>query len=381
MKKKVICAMSGGVDSSVAAALLKKGGPAPEQVRYGVNFEVMGVFMKFWSESKEKGNRCCGEDSERRARQVAKILKIPFYVFNFGKEFKKRVVDYFLGESKAGLTPNPCVVCNKEIKFGLLLEKALALGADYVATGHYALKREIKNKKGPYGESLKATAKIKNYELLKSKDKKKDQSYFLWRLSQDQLKHILFPIGDYNKTQVRNLAKKFKLPVTDFKESQEICFIKTNIQDFLKRRLKSMKGPVIEQTNKGVEKIISRHDGLWFYTIGQRKGLGLAGGPYYVLDKDIKKNALMITKNGKDLFKKELKVKNVNWISGNTHRLPFKIRIKTRSQQALSGAVIAKKLPRGRYKIVFSKGERAVAPGQSAVFYSGRKLVGGGVIC
>ena len=207
--QKVVVAMSGGVDSSVAAALLKRAG-----------FNVVGVFMKFWAPPGKDGligfsNQCCSPDAEIRARRVAKILKIPFYVFNFEKEFKKRIVDYFLDGHKKGITPNPCVVCNKKIKFGLLLEKALALNADYIATGHYTLKREIKNQK----------SKIKNYKLLRAKDKNKDQSYFLWMLNQKQLKRTLFPVGNYTRAEVEQLARKFKLPFTNVKKSMEICFI------------------------------------------------------------------------------------------------------------------------------------------------------------
>ena len=190
--KKVVVAMSGGVDSAVAAALLRREGLE----RYGVNFDVVGVFMKFWAEKDKSGcvkNKCCTPESERRARLIASKLKIPFYVFNFEKEFKKKVVDYFLKNSKIGLTPNPCVVCNKEIKFGLLFKKAMSCQADYIATGHYA--------------------RLKDGKLLKAKDKNKDQSYFLWKLDQKVLKKTLFPIGDYLKPEIRSLAKKFKLPV------------------------------------------------------------------------------------------------------------------------------------------------------------------------
>jgi len=181
--KKVVCAMSGGIDSSVAAALLKRAG-----------FEVIGVFMKFWSEPGKDGlagawNRCCSPEAEKRARTVAGHLSIPFYIFNFEEEFRKEIVDYFLTELKKGRTPNPCVVCNKEIKFGLLLKKTLALDINYVATGHY-----VKKKEGG-----------KKYKLLRAKDKEKGQSYFLWQLNQKQLSHSLFPIGDYLKTEVRNL--------------------------------------------------------------------------------------------------------------------------------------------------------------------------------
>src|SRR3989344_9413413 len=195
-KIKVICAMSGGVDSSVAAALLKKRG-----------HYVIGVFMKFWKGPGQGENRCCSPESEVRARQVAKILKIPFYVFNFEKEFKKRVVDYFIKGYKEGITPNPCVVCNKEIKFGLLLEKAMELGADFVATGHYARIRKFVN------------SKHVRYSLMTAKDKNKDQSYFLWQLTQKQLAKIIFPVGNYTKPEVRKLAKKFKLPFEKIPES------------------------------------------------------------------------------------------------------------------------------------------------------------------
>lgn len=341
--------MSGGIDSSVAACLLKKAG-----------FDVIGIFMKFWSEADLKGswNRCCSPEAEKRARQVAKILNLPFYVFNFEKEFKKGIVDYFLKEHKTGRTPNPCVVCNKKIKFGLLLEKAMTLEADYVATGHYALKREIKN-----------------YKLLKAKDKNKDQSYFLWMLNQNQLKHILFPIGEYTKDKVRKLAKKFKLPVLNIPESMEICFIKSTINDFLERHLKSKPGKITNP--KGA--IIGKHQGLHFYTIGQRRGVKLTGGPYYVLDKNQKKNLLIVTKNQKDLYKKELVVKNVNWISGKVPKLPLKIRAKIRYRHKASKATIYY-LKSNIYHLIFDKPQRAITPGQSTVFFRGQEVLGGGII-
>jgi tRNA-specific 2-thiouridylase len=352
--QKIIVAMSGGVDSSVAAALLK-----------GAGFDVIGVFMKFWSEPGKNGlvgawNRCCSPEAEKRARQVAANLNIPFYIFNFEKEFKKRIVDYFLKEYKAGLTPNPCIVCNKEIKFGLLLEKALVLNADYVATGHYA--RLQKKKDGTH--------------LLKGKDKEKDQSYFLCQLNQKQLKHILFPIGNYTKAQVRKLAKKFKLPVSKTPESQEVCFIQTTINDFLARYIKQKSGKIVD--TKG--KILGYHQGLTFYTIGQRKGIKLPGGPFYVLDKNLKKNILIVTRNKKDLFKKELVAKKVNWISGKKPKLPLKIKAKIRYRHKPSLATIHK-IQNTKYKILFSSPQRAVTPGQSVVFYQGQELLGGGIIC
>ena len=378
MRKKVVVAMSGGLDSSVAAALLKRAGG--DELRSSSRFanarvfDVIGVFMKFWSEPKKDGligalNRCCSPEAEVRARKVAKILKIPFYVFDFEKEFKKRIVDYFLEEYKKGITPNPCVVCNKEIKFGLLLGKALALDADFIATGHYAKKKKIENRK----------QKIE-YKLLQAKDKNKDQSYFLWMLNQKQLSRILFPIGYYTREEVEKLAKKFKLPVLKARKSVEICFIQTTINDFLARHLKQKPGQIIYSI-PGVEyRVIGRHRGLAFYTIGQRKGIELPGGPYYVLGKDLKKNILIVTKNEKDLLKKELICKNVNWISGKVPKLPQKVKVKIRYRHELARAAIYKIL-NTKYKILFSSPQRAITPGQSVVFYKGQQLLGGGIIC
>jgi len=299
-------------------------------------------------------------------------LKIPFYVFNFEKEFKKRIVDYFLKEHKAGRTPNPCVVCNREIKFGLLLEKALKLDADYVATGHYARKNLSK----AVFKKETAVPKIKTVRLLRAKDKEKDQSYFLWTLNQKQLRRILFPIGDLTRKEVKNLAKKFKLPVLKAKKSVEICFIQTTINDFLKRYLKEKSGRII--TKKG--KIAGEHQGLWFYTIGQRKGIKLPGGPYFVLDKDFKKNLLIVTKNEKDLFKKELVCKKVNWISGKKPKLPLKVMAKIRYRHQPAEAIITKNPKSKVYSLKFKVAQRAITPGQSVVFYCSQELLGGGII-
>jgi len=344
--KKAIVAMSGGIDSSVSAALLKRAG-----------FDVVGVFMKFWADGpKSIVNRCCTLESEKRARLVAEKLDIPFYVFNFEKEFKKKVVDYFLAEYRAGRTPNPCVVCNKEIKFGLLFKKILSLNADYIATGHYTC--------------------LQRGRLLKGKDKNKDQSYFLWKLNQKILKKTLFPVGDYTKTEVRKLAKQFNLPVLNIPESQEVCFIQTTTADFLKKYLKLKPGKIIN--TKGL--VIGKHQGLWFYTIGQRKGISAFAKasadkgplPYYVLDKDIKRNTLIVTKNEKDLYKKELIVKDINWIF--EIKLPLKVMAKVRYRHKLASAVVDKN------KVIFTKPQRAITPGQSVVFYKGQELLGGGII-
>lgn len=337
--------------------------------------------MKFWSEPEKDGlqggwNRCCSPEAEKRARKVAKVLKIPFYVLRFEKEFKKAIVDFFLKGYREGITPNPCVVCNKEIKFGIFLEKALALDADYIATGHYARKQKIENRK----------RKIE-HRLLRGKDKEKDQSYFLWQLNQNQLKRILFPVGDYTKEEVKRLAKKFKLPVLNIPESMEICFIQNTINDFLARYLKLKPGKIVD--TKG--KIIGKHQGLWFYTIGQRRGIKLPDGPYYVLDKDLKKNNLIVTKKEKELYKKELIAKNVNWTSGKAPKLPLKVKAKIRYRHKAALATITEIAKSKVYSLRFKFAQRAITPGQSVVFYSpteiptkigkGQELFGGGIIC
>ena len=327
--------MSGGVDSSVAAALVKESGA-----------ETIGVFMRVYSDS-SKG-------SEKRARKIAQILNIPFFVLDFKKEFRNKIINYFLEAYKKGATPNPCVLCNKEIKFGLLLKEVKKMGVDFLATGHYA--------------------RVQGQKLLKAKDREKDQTYFLWQLDQKKLKHILFPIGGYTKKQVKDLAKEFKLPILDIQESQEICFIKDTCNDFLLKHLKKNPGDIID--TKG--KIIGKHNGLWFYTIGQRKGIDISGKkPLYVLKKDIKKNILIVTENKRDLGDKELMVKNINWISGKEPKLPLKVMARIRYRSCPSSATITKNLT---YKVVFDKLQRAITPGQSVVFYKSLEVLGGGII-
>lgn len=343
-KNKIVVAMSGGVDSSVATALLKEAG-----------FDVIGVFMKFWAGDE------LNKEAEKRARKIAGILKIPFHVIDFKKEFKNQIVDSFLADYKKGITPNPCVICNKEIKFGLFLKKAKSLGADFVATGHYA---RIKK------ENSKSV-------LTKARDKEKDQSYFLWKLNQSQLKHVLFPVGGYKKSEVRNLAKHFKLPVFDIPESQEVCFIPKTTNEFLKKYLKTKPGEIVNVKGK----VIGKHEGLWFYTIGQRKGIRLPGGPFYVVSKDKKKNLLIVSKNKKDLYKKELALKNVNWIISKAPKLPLKVKVKIRYGHKPVSAVITKSQKMKKYTLKFTKAQKAITSGQSAVFYERNKLLGGGVIC
>lgn len=355
-RKEVIVAMSGGVDSSVAAALLKRARPAPRQARYGVNFNVTGVFMRLADLPRFK-------EAEKRAKKVAEILKIPFLSLDLRKEFKKRIIDCFLKEYQKGNTPNPCVVCNKEIKFGLLLEKALALGADFIATGHYARKKKIKRNQ-----------KIE-YKLLRARDKQKDQSYFLWQLNQKQLRYILFPLGNYTKSQVKKMAQKWNLPVLE-KESQEICFIPENLDKFLEAKIKAKKGKILTLAGE----TIGEHKGLAFYTLGQRKGIELPGGPFYVVAKDLKKNNLIVTPffNDKALFSKNLIAKNVNWILAETPEFPLKVKAQIRYGHKAVSAIIKKSKV---YEVIFSRPQRAITPGQSVVFYKGEELLGGGIIC
>lgn len=357
-KSKIIVAMSGGVDSSVAAALLKKQG-----------YDVTGVFMHFWAEEPKDGiplndfvNRCCSLEAEKMAHRVCDILKVPFYSINIAAEFKKEVVDYFLAEFRSGRTPNPCIICNKEIKFKLLLRKAQELGADFIATGHYARKEF---KKGLW-------------ELLKAKDSNKDQSYFLYNITQEQLSHYFFPIGDYFKSDVRKLAKKFNLPTADRPESQEICFIADNdIRRFLKDHLKLTPGDIVDTAGK----IIGRHEGLPLFTIGQRHGLGIGGGkPYYVASLDYGQNRLIVVSdsNDKELYKKVLIARDINWVSGKTPKFPFKCQATVRYRHKPEGATI--EAAGDNVKVSFASPQRAITCGQSAVFYKGNEVLGGGVI-
>jgi tRNA-specific 2-thiouridylase len=360
--KKVIVAMSGGVDSSVAAALLVKQG-----------FDVVGIFMRFWSAPEEgQGpalNKCCSFEAYADARRVAQKLGIPIYTLNMKVPFKKLVVDYFLKEYQSGRTPNPCVECNRFIKFGELLRKAKALGADYVATGHYARLRREDGR----------------WKLLKGKDREKDQSYFLYTLTEEKSKHILFPVGDYTKPQVRQMAKKFGLLVHAKKDSQEVCFVGASLKNFLKKYFppkadppwaeKVKSGKIVEMESG---KVLGSHDGLPFYTIGQRRGLKLGGGPWYVVKIDTKKNILLVSSDQKKLLAKEMAVTKVNWISGSAPKLPLRAQVKIRYKHKEAPCVIKKS--KNNYKIIFTKSQRAVTPGQSAVFYRGDEVFGGGII-
>lgn len=409
-KQKVVVAMSGGVDSSVAAALLS-GYARSREARKKQDYDVIGVFMRFWADGKNE-NGCCSVEAEAAARLVAGKIGAPFYVWNFEKEFKKRVVDYFLRELLAGRTPNPCVVCNPQIKFGLFLDKAQKIGADYVATGHYAripqnnaeLLRLSAYSSAFFREKIKIkqnsdylTAEPRR-KLFKARDEVKDQSYFLYGLNQAQLSGVLFPLGDYKKSEVVKLAKTWRLPYRRG-ESFDVCFI-DNYQQFLKRYLKLRPGKIVKINNAprpplnlrggepvdisaGEGELLGGHQGLPLYTIGQRAGLG-GPGPFYVVGKNVKSNELVVSNKAKDLLRREMSVKGVNWLSGKPPKLPLSCGVRIRYQSRAVEAKISKQLTvnsKQQIRVRFRWPQRAITPGQSAVFYSKNgQVLGGGII-
>ena len=329
--------MSGGIDSSTSAVLLKKAG-----------FDVFGIYAIF--------QKNYDKAAKQTAQKTAKILHIPFYAIDLQEEFEKEVIDYFLKSHTSGLTPNPCIICNEKIKFGMLLKTAQEFGAQMLATGHYA----------------KAQGKKDGFHLYKGADSTKDQSYFLWRLKQDQLKHVMFPLAFFKKDGVRKIAGKLKLPAVKSKESQDVCFC-PDTNKFLVKLLKPKSGRMLDPQGK----ILGRHNGLVLYTIGQRQGIKLSGGPYYVLSKNTKTNTLIVTKNQNDLYSKGLIAKNINWIN-KPPKFPRKAQAQIRYRNKPSKAIIKKS--GNKLKVVFTKPQKAITPGQSVVFYKNNEVLGGGII-
>jgi tRNA-specific 2-thiouridylase len=357
-RKRVLVAMSGGVDSSVAAALLKNQG-----------FEITGVFMRLFGG---------GKADEQTAGRVARKLKISFKVVDFRRQFRQAVVDYFFHEYAAGRTPNPCVICNEKIKFGLLMERAQKMGADFMATGHYTrLRREIQNPKLEIrNKSQNPKSRKYTYKLSVAKDKQKDQSYFLYRLSQKQLSRVIFPLGGYTKEEVYKLAKKWRL-LHKKESSADVCFmVGQKLEPFLKKHLKLRPGKIVDLNGK----ILGRHEGLTLYTMGQRASVG-GPGPFYAIRKDKKKNQLVVSRNEKDLLSDSLIIKNVNWLAGRAPKLPLACRVKIRYKSNSAAVIVSKSAEEGVSNVKFKKPQRAITPGQSAVFY-GRKgeILGGGTI-
>jgi len=359
---KVAVAMSGGVDSSVAAALLVEQG-----------YDVIGVMMRLWAEdSQADGSRERGylQSATEDARSVSHSLGIPFYVLDYEVPFRERVVEYFLTEYARGRTPNPCLACNRYIKFGLLLEQALALDADYLATGHYARVRSAD------GE----------YQLWRGVDRGKDQSYFLYMLGQEQLRQVLLPLGDYTKEQVRSMARERNLPVRDKAESQDLCFVAGgDYRRFLSQRVPEamIPGPIVDTSGKA----LGEHHGLPFYTIGQRKGLGIsAAAPLYVLHLDVERNALVIG-TAAELGRRSLVASSVTFVSGRypdaacrvASRVALQVSAKIRYRSRMRRATVTP-LPDRQVEVIFDRPLRDITPGQAVVFYRGEVVLGGGII-
>ena len=372
---KVLVGLSGGVDSSVAAALLQKQG-----------HEVIGAFMKNWTDTKDVAGVCDWKNDKRDAQRVAAKLGIPLIVLDYQKEYRQHVVDYMFEEYSRGRTPNPDVMCNNAVKFGPFLEAAQKLGADKISTGHYAgvtssVIPEIRNANYPGSQE-------KEYRLLQAKDVDKDQTYFLHRLNQQQLSKTIFPLSNYTKKEVRQLAKDFDLPTADRKESMGVCFIgDINVKEFLKQKIKPQPGDVVTTNGKKV----GEHEGLAYYTIGQRHGVGNIGGtqPLFVVEKRNEKNELVVaTEDDPALYKKEIPLIDMHWIpplsswnlaEKNIRDLTEKERIlkcqvRFRHRQDLQEGVLKDNI------LHMNQKQRAIAPGQFAVLYKDGQCLGGGII-
>lgn len=353
---KVIVGMSGGVDSSVAALLLQQQG-----------YQVEGLFMKNWNED-DGTEYCTAMVDLADAAAVCKKLDIYLHTANFAKEYWDNVFEHFLSEYRAGRTPNPDILCNKEIKFRAFLDHALELGADYIATGHYARRRAVTEG---------------NAQLLKGLDPEKDQSYFLHAVSGRELARTLFPVGELEKPAVRVLAEQHGLVTHDKKDSTGICFIgERRFKDFLRQYLPAQPGNI--ETLEG--EVLGRHSGLMYHTIGQRQGLGIGGvrdagdAPWYVVDKDLDRNVLLVAqgKQHPRLFKQALTASELHWIDGSPPKLPLRCLAKTRYRQP-DQACQLERSEQG-YTVIFDQPQRAVTPGQSVVFYQGDICLGGGII-
>ncbi|MBI4407108.1 MAG: tRNA 2-thiouridine(34) synthase MnmA [Candidatus Kerfeldbacteria bacterium] len=351
-KGKVAVAMSGGVDSAVAAALLLQQG-----------YQVEAFYMKNWSDEADalyrgQHEQCPWEDDVKDVAAICETLGIPFQSINFEKEYRDKVFKYFLEETKAGRTPNPDVLCNTQIKFLSFLDKALELGFDHIATGHYARTQLLTT----------------NYQLLKGLDSNKDQSYFIYHLNQNQLQHILFPIGGLQKSEVRKLAEEFKLPVAKKPDSQGLCFIgDIDFQTFLKQYVKAEPGPMVLVDGT----VMGQHKGLAYYTIGQRQGIEIGGtGPYYVVDKRMADNTLVICQaaDQSSLLSNWCTFTDEHWVSGQRLAEPFQCSVKVRYRTPDIACTVTGN------RVEFTEPARAVTPGQFVVFYDGDTVLGGGVI-
>ncbi len=352
MKKRVVTAMSGGVDSSVAAAILKER-----------NFEVIGITMQIREHTENSGG-CCGLAGIEDAKAAADRLGIPHYVLNFRDIFRERVISNFCEEYRQGRTPNPCIRCNQYVKFDALLGKAEELGADYIATGHYA--------------KIGYDSRRKRYLLMKGVDSGKDQSYVLYTLTQKQLKRTLMPLAAFTKKQVREIAGEKRLPAADRPESQEICFIQDKTyREFLEKYIPEgvSPGPIMNKSGD----IIGEHQGVIHYTIGQRKGIGIAAGePLYVTAIETENNSIIVGKE-EDVYSRQLTANDVNYIAVEGIRGPVRLMAKIRYLHQASPALVCR-LNKDELKVRFHEPQRAITPGQAVVFYDGDSVVGGGTI-
>ncbi|OEH91509.1 tRNA 2-thiouridine(34) synthase MnmA [Bacillus solimangrovi] len=349
---RVVVGMSGGVDSSVAALLLKEQG-----------YDVIGIFMKNWDDTDENGV-CTATEDYNDVIRVCNQIGIPYYAVNFEKQYWDKVFTYFLDEYKAGRTPNPDVMCNKEIKFKAFLDHALTLGADYLATGHYA---QVEERDG-------------EVKMLRGNDENKDQTYFLNQLTQEQLSKVMFPLGHLEKPEVRKIAEKANLATAKKKDSTGICFIgERNFKEFLSNYLPAQPGEM--QTLDGEVK--GKHDGLMYYTIGQRHGLGIGGSgdPWFVVGKNLEKNILYVAQSFHNelLYSDSLLATNVSWVSDHPVESEFTCTAKFRYRQKDSGVTV-KVIGENQIKVVFDERERAITPGQAVVFYNGDECLGGATI-
>ncbi|OGE88185.1 MAG: tRNA 2-thiouridine(34) synthase MnmA [Candidatus Doudnabacteria bacterium RIFCSPHIGHO2_01_FULL_50_11] len=354
--KKIYVAMSGGVDSAVAALLLKRMG-----------HELTGVYMKNWSDESFQGKldfHCPWKEDLAMVKRVCAAIGIPWKVYNFEQEYRKSVIDYFFRLERRGETPNPDVMCNREIKFGSFLRRARKEGAEYIATGHYA-------------KIIRPRSKEDFWKLERASDKDKDQSYFLCLLKQAQLRRTLFPLGDYSKSHVRAIAREAGLPNADRPESMGICFVgEVKLTDFLKLEIRQTPGAIV--TTSGAK--IGTHEGLPFYTIGQRHGLHLGGGiPYYIVRKDLRRNRLIVAQGQKsrELFSKGLLLRSCHWV-GRRMALPVGFQVRIRHRQELQPGKLQK--IRGQYAVVFKNKQKGITPGQFCTLYGGNTLVAAGVI-
>ena len=352
MSKKVLLAMSGGVDSSVSAFLLKEEG-----------YEVIGVTLDLLDMSCriENPQTCCSISAFSDAKDVADRIGIKHYILDCKDVFKKEVINYFLDEYMLGRTPNPCIVCNSKIKFNILLKKARELDAAYIATGHYARIRK------EYGR----------FVLRKAQDARRDQSYFLYQLSLDQLSHSIMPLGDYRKEEVRKIAASLNLKVHNKQDSQEICFIPDgDYRDFIRKNLSEIEpGPILDKEGN----VLGEHKGIYLYTIGQRKGLGISTKkPLYVIRIDSLRNAIIVGER-EETTSQSLVAKDLNLISIEVIVGEMKVMAKVRHQHKEAEATISP-LKNGRVKVCFKEPQKAITPGQSVVFYENDRVIGGGVI-